>query len=223
MTTLGRLGNGIITAILTAATVATAPSAAAATVTVSPGDRVDYISPTAGTQFCTIGYVYNAPDLHTHAVTAGHCRSTVAGYARDQRSGLTGGFIRAIVDPPSSGGADYGLIDFGIRSLPLSFIGDTPTTDDYPQPQVGQAVCHTGVSSGQHCGHIIAAHGDDQYLTAGMPASIPGDSGGPVWIQSADGYAHVIGIWLGEKTTADGTEYGRFASLAEGLHILGIA
>jgi hypothetical protein len=43
---------------------------------------------------------------------------TVAGYARDKRSGLTGGFIRAIVDPSSSGGADYGLIDIGIRSLP---------------------------------------------------------------------------------------------------------
>lgn len=70
--------------------------------------------------------MYTATDLHTYAVTAGHCRSTAAGYARDQRSGHTGGFIRAIVDLPSSGGADYGLIDFGIRSLPLSFIGDNP-------------------------------------------------------------------------------------------------
>jgi hypothetical protein len=164
--------------------------------------------------------VYTAPDLHTYAITAGHCRTTPAGYARDKRSGLTGGFIRAIVDPPISGGADYGLIDFGIRSLPLSFIGDTPTADDHPQPRIGQLVCHTGVSSGQHCGHIVATHGDDQYLTAGMPASIPGDSGGPVWIRNADGYAHIIGIWLGEKTTATGTEYGRLANLAEGLQIL---
>ena len=55
-----------------------------------------------------------------------------------------------------------------------------------------------------------------------MSASIPGDSGGPVWIQNAGGYAQIIGIWLGEKTTADGDEYGRFASLTPGLHILGV-
>lgn len=81
-------------------------------------------------------------------------------------------------------------------------------------------MCHTGVSSGQHCGRIVAAHGDDQFLTQGMQASIPGDSGGPVWIRNADDYAHIIGIWLGEKTTAAGVQYGRFASLTEGLQLL---
>jgi len=101
------------------------------------------------------------------------------------RSGLTGSFIRAIVDAPRTGGADYGLIDFGTQSMPLSFIGDTPITDDHPQPRVGQSVCHIGVSSGQHCGQVAASQGEDQYLTTGMPASVPGDSGGPVWTQSA--------------------------------------
>ena len=73
----------------------------AATITVSPGDRVDYVSPAAGTQFCTIGYVYTAPDLHTYAITAGHCRTTAAGYARDNRSGLTGGLSAQSSIPPS--------------------------------------------------------------------------------------------------------------------------
>jgi hypothetical protein len=63
MNTLTRLDLGIITAALTAAAMATTPPASAATITVSPGDRVDYVSPTAGTQFCTVGYVYTAPDL----------------------------------------------------------------------------------------------------------------------------------------------------------------
>jgi hypothetical protein len=103
MTTLSRLGVGIITAVLTVAALAIAPPVAAATITVSPGDRVDYVSPTDGTRFCTIGYVYTATDLHTYAITAGHCRSSAAGYARDTRSGLTGDFIRATVDPPRSG------------------------------------------------------------------------------------------------------------------------
>jgi len=45
MNTLTRLGLGIITAALTAAALATTPPASAATITVSPGDRVDYVSP----------------------------------------------------------------------------------------------------------------------------------------------------------------------------------
>ncbi|MGO9651468.1 hypothetical protein [Mycobacterium sp.] len=53
-----------------------------------------------------------------------------------------------------------------------------------------------------------------------MPVSIPGDSGGPVWTRSANGYAQIMGIWLGEKTAAAGEEYGRFASLATGLRML---
>ncbi len=220
MPTKTRLGAGIITTLLASAAPAAPPPSNAATITVSPGDQIDYVSPTANTQFCTIGYVYSAADLHTYAVTAGHCRSTPSGYARDSRSGLTGNFVRTIVEPPPSGGADYGLIDFGIRSLPSAFIGDTATTDDHPQPHIGQSVCHTGISSGRHCGQIAASQGEDQYLTTGMPASISGDSGGPVWTRSANGYAQIIGIWLGEKTAAAGDEYGRFASLATGLRML---
>ena len=52
-----------------------------------------------------------------------------------------------------------------------------------------------------------------------MPASIPGDSGGPVWYRDTDGAARVIGIWLGEKNS-DGHRYGRFAGLTAGLSIL---
>src|SRR5258708_24179617 len=101
---------------LAAAVLAGVPAADAATNTVSPGDRVDYVSPTAGTQYCTIGCVYPGHDLHTYAVTAGHCRSTAGGYARDHRSGLTRSFVRAIPESPRSRRTDYGLIDFGGRS-----------------------------------------------------------------------------------------------------------
>ena len=151
---------------------------------VSPGEEVDYINPAGGNQFCTIGYVYTGADFHTYAITAGHCRAnTDSGYARDKRSGLTGNFVRTVFEPPRSGGADYALIDFSTNSLASVFIADnhTPFTDDHPEPQVGQTVCRIGVSSGQHCGQIAAAQGEDQYLTTGMPPSIPGDSGGPVW------------------------------------------
>lgn len=211
----------VLSLALAVIAVAGSPPARADIPTVSPGDRIEYLSPTADvTMFCTVGYVYTGRDLHTYAVTAGHCRGKTAGYARATRTGLTGDFTRAIVEPPYQGGPDYGLIDFGIRSLPLAYIGDTPTTNRHPQPEKGQQVCRTGVSSGQHCGAITGYAGKNQYLTTGMPASIPGDSGGPVWLTTATGSAEIIGIWLGEKTTTNGQEHGRFASLADGLQLL---
>jgi hypothetical protein len=215
----------IVAGLLTTAALALAgsPPTHAALIVVSPGEEVDYINPAGGNQFCTIGYVYTGPDFHTYAITAGHCRSNpAAGYARDKRSGLTGDFVRSVFDPPRSGGADYALIDFSTNSLASAFIAANHTlfTDDHPEPQVGQTVCRIGVSSGQHCGQISAAQGADQYLTTGMPASIPGDSGGPVWTPTPHGSAQIIGIWLGEKTTAAGQEYGRFASLSSGLRAL---
>lgn len=101
--------------------------------TVSPGDRIEYLSAAADvTMFCTVGYVYTGRDLHTYAVTAGHCRGKTAGYARATRTGLTGDFTRPIVEPPYQGGPDYGLIDFGIRSLPLRW----PTSATPPPPTV---------------------------------------------------------------------------------------
>jgi hypothetical protein len=215
-----RLAAGIITAVVTTAALAEPGASNAALTMISPGDQVDYVTANTNTQFCTIGYAYSGPDFHTYAVTAGHCRNSDSGYARDTRTGLTGHFVRTVVEPPRSGGPDYGLIDFGRDSVPSVFMGDTPYTDEHPQPQVGQSVCHTGVTSGQHCGQIAAAQGADQYLTTGMPASLPGDSGGPVWTRTGHSFAQIIGIWLGQKTTAAGQEYGRFASLATGLQLL---
>lgn len=58
-------------------------SATAALSLISAGDRIDYINPTGPGQFCTIGYTFKGPDLHTYAVTAGHCRNSDTGYARD--------------------------------------------------------------------------------------------------------------------------------------------
>lgn len=90
----------IATLLAIAAAAIGAPACSAAIPTVSPGDQIEYLSPTADvTMFCTIGYVYTAPNLHTYAVTAGHCRGKTAGYARATRSGTTGDFIRQSSNP----------------------------------------------------------------------------------------------------------------------------
>jgi hypothetical protein len=211
----------IAAAILAGATLLATPTAAQALLpSISPGDQIDYISDRQTETFCTLGYVYTGDDEHVYGVTAGHCQPDTPGYMRDQNSGANGTFVRTTVSPEHSGGPDYGLIDFGRHVLAVPFIGDTPIANaPVAVPQPGQTICHSGVSSGQHCGTIVRAYGDDQYLTANMPPSIPGDSGGPVWYRDADGAARVVGIWLGEKTS-DGKRYGRFAALSTGLSIL---
>jgi hypothetical protein len=211
--------RGCAAAALAAASIAAAAPAGATPNLIGAGDRLDYINPGGPGQFCTIGYAYTGPDRHTYAVTAGHCRNSTNGYARDTQTQTTVQFVRAVVEPRHNGGADYGLVDFGGKALPSAYIHGTPIGVGHPQPQIGQQVCHLGVSSGRHCGAISGMQGVDQYLTTGMPASIAGDSGGPVWT-TANGYAQIIGIWLGEKDTSTGQHYGRFASLASGLNIL---
>jgi hypothetical protein len=58
MHTTTRLAATSITALLAAAALAAPAPSNAALTNISPGDQVDYISPNANTQFCTIGYVY---------------------------------------------------------------------------------------------------------------------------------------------------------------------
>lgn len=211
----------IAAAMVAGATLLATPTPAQALLpAISPGDQIDYISDHQNETFCTLGYVYTGADEHVYGVTAGHCRPDKPGYMRDQNSGANGTFVRTNVSPAHTGGPDYGLIDFGPHVLAVPFIGDTPVANAaVATPRPGQTICHSGVSSGQHCGTVVRAYGDDQFLTANMPPSIPGDSGGPVWYRDDDGGARVIGIWLGEKNSG-GERYGRFAALATGLSIL---
>src|ERR1700709_1802279 len=89
---------------------------------------------------------------------------------RDHYSNANGTFVRTSVSPTHTGGPDYGLIHLGRHVLAVPFIGDTPVTNaDMVAPRPGQTLCHSRVSSGQHCGTVVRAYGDDQYLTADMP------------------------------------------------------
>jgi streptogrisin B len=204
-----------VLAIATALSAHAAP-AHAAPLTVSPGDRID----TPNT--CTIAYTYTGRNKHTYAITAGHCANGKP--VRDQRSGAAGIFVASVVDPPRTGGPDYGLIDFGPHAMAVGFIGNRPVaTNDYPPPRPGQTACRAGITTGQQCGTIAAAYGDHQYLTTGMRPSRGGDSGAPVWTIAGDGHAQIIGIWLGGRTTGDGQDFGRFAALSSAVATLGVA
>ncbi|MBN3459767.1 serine protease [Mycobacterium sp. DSM 3803] len=186
-----------------------AAPAAAGVQLIEPGDRIETAS-----SACTLGWAYIGADKHTYAVTAGHCSTAPDETVRNVASGASGRFVNTIIDPPGIGGADYGLIDFGLTTLPARFIVDQPAKAGARRDlQPDQHVCRYGIATGTQCGTITRAFGHHQYLTIGMTPTVGGDSGGPVWTTSADGSVRVVGIWLGGRTTFAGGNYGRFAAL----------
>lgn len=210
-------GTAIAVGAALCPTLAAPPPAHGAGSLISAGDRIDIDS-----DFCTLGYAFSTAS-HSYAITAGHCQADPGQRVRDHASGATGTFVRAVVDPPHSGGADYGLIDFGPHALVLPLVANLPLgpqLSDPPRP--GQTICRTGATTATHCGSILGAYGPDQYLTADMAPSKGGDSGAPVWIPDDAGRAQVIGIWLGGYKTAADDDYGRFACLTEGFTALNI-
>lgn len=193
-----------------------APPAHATTPSVSPGDAISHIT-ADGANRCTLGFVFTE-NTTTYGLTAGHCRGPWPGYVKNVTTGALGRFLATSYDPDAPTRADYALIDFGDAPAGTDIIG-TPITgvddpDDLP------VICHTGISSGIHCGQLYG-HVGHQYTTTGMPASIPGDSGGPVWTLR-DGGAVIVGLWLGEHITADGTSYGRFGALSDAIEGLAL-
>lgn len=120
----------------------------------------------------------------------------------------------AVANPDAALDDDYGLIDFGAaRSLPVMY-GMPVTGISAPAPNA--PVCHDGIRTGVACGELHDRLVGTQFATSGMPRSIPGDSGGPVWQPARDG-ATVIGIWLGEHIESNGPRYGRFTALTDVL------
>jgi streptogrisin B len=193
---------------------AAAPAAQARVHSVSPGDEIDVKHGRTGSR-CTLGYTFTDPTSRiTYGITAGHCNDGNHSPVIDRTTGATGRFVYSEATPSEPLYADFGLIDFGTsRSVRLMYhqpVGTIAAIDPT------KPVCHdgirTGIACGQYAGRLIA----DQYLTSGMPKSIPGDSGGPVWQPSRNGSATIVGIWLGQHVDQDGA-FGRFTSLTDVL------
>ena len=155
---------------------------------------------------CTLGYTFTEPTSGiAYGITAGHCNEGRSSHVEDRTTGAIGHVVLTAADPGDPLADDYGLIDFGANSA---------GTTMYGMPVIGMAsinernaICHDGIRTGIACGQLGDRFIGPQYLTTGMPQSIPGDSGGPVWQISTTG-AVIVGIWLGEHIDAHGTHYG---------------
>jgi hypothetical protein len=209
-----------ITATLAALalSLAAAPSAAAAPVrSVSPGDEI-VTTADAGAQQCTLGYTFTSPTTpRAYGIHAGHCNANRSRYVTDRTTGAIGRFVLTVHDPNRPLADDYGLIDFGVNRATAVMYGTPVTGISAPDPN--NAVCHDGIRTGIACGalHSRMTGAATQYTTTGMPPSIPGDSGGPVWQLNNNNTATVIGIWLGEHLELTGEHYGRFTGLTDVL------
>ena len=121
-----------------------------------------------------------------------------------------------------------GLVDFGTSAAAGTTVGAGRwPTDRIARrwPVVGDEVCRSGATTGTHCGVVVARHGMHQYLTsADMRRSAGGDSGGAVWLKPAtpDRYPVIVGIWLGDFTSASGVVRGRFHGLWDAFSLLGV-
>jgi hypothetical protein len=203
-------------AALTLATITlmgTPLASAQQTRTVSPGDDI-VTTADDGARECTLGYTFTNPAGQSYGITAGHCNSHRSRFVTDRTTGAIGHFVLTVGNPEQPLTDDYALIDFGANhSVPL--MHGTPVTA-MAAPDSGLTVCHDGIATGITCGDVHGRLAGTQCLTSGMPASVPGDSGGPVWQPNHTG-ATVIGIWLGEHIEPGGSRYGRFTALTDVL------
>lgn len=188
--------------------------ATAAVATVSPGDELDTISAGSSTR-CTLGYTYTTPAGSTYGITAGHCNATPSRYVIDRTTGAVGHFVVTVTDPAEHLADDYALIAFG-RNISVPTMYGMPVTG-VAGPDPAAPICHDGIRTGVACGQFDGRLAASQYCTTGMPQSIPGDSGGPVWQLNHTFGATIVGIWLGEHIRANGTHFGRFMTMPDVL------
>ncbi|KXO90979.1 Uncharacterised protein (plasmid) [Tsukamurella tyrosinosolvens] len=160
---------------------------------------------------CTIGFAVTSPLGMSGFITAGHCdvASGVQGYAFQDTQGL----LKLPIPPLSvantasahaSGTADDSAVvwDTAGSAAPSRFdpsltgtrLVGTMSENDARKLPAGTPICFSGATSGTTCGRVLSASGDS--LSLDVP-SLPGDSGGPVFVVNATGQAVGVGVVSG--------------------------
>jgi hypothetical protein len=151
-----------------------------------------------GTNVCTLGFV----DVQTRVgYTAGHCRGS--GPVGDKEGDALG--MQSLFRDNTPNGAtidtNHQLADWETFSLapdvaPNNILpGGRPLViDPTIVPTPGLPVCHFGVITGESCGTIQAVN-NGWFTMANGVVSQKGDSGGPVYVQTPDGRAAIIGMF----------------------------
>ena len=150
------------------------------------------------TQLCTLGYV--EPSLRI-AVTAGHCRAS--GTVTDRDGNVIGNMAMFRDNTPDGATVstndsinDYEGITLASDVTPTNVLpgGRGLVSDPGFVINAGQAVCHYGVVTHETCGTVQAVY-NGWFTMANGIVSQKGDSGGPVYVATADGRAVLVGIF----------------------------
>ena len=180
-------------AFAAAVTPAASADSADKTVTVFPGMEIRQES-----TMCTLGFVDPVARI---AFSAGHCRGN--GPVTD-RNGRLIGVVTTSKDNTPDGSvvrvdqviSDYETIalnpDVAVNNL---LPGGRALVADAGVPMaVGQQVCHFGIVTGESCGTVERINNGWFTMTNGV-VSQKGDSGGPVYVPTADGKAVMVGLF----------------------------
>lgn len=180
---------------------------------ISPGERIVIANANGQWSTCSLGpYVRFTSDGSTPryaALTAGHCGSEGDAVYRltsdDRREHI--GALFAPVNDRNAGGArlDWSLIPLDPSYVNSSIDSTYPPRGIMLLEELAQAhrrgepvnLCAAGTTTGVRCGPLVDVnpHG---YIGARFPSD-HGDSGGPVWAQTAEG-AKVVGLLRGNLT-----------------------
>jgi len=147
---------------------------------------------------CTLGYV--DPTMRV-AFTAGHCRGGGAVYDKDQHvigrlatfrdntpSGTTVATDQMISDYESI------VLDDSVAANNIMPGGRHLESNPGVALQVGQAVCHFGVITGETCGTVESVNNGWFTMSHGVQSQ-RGDSGGPVYLAPNGGPGQIVGIF----------------------------
>ena len=193
--TVRHLAIAALAAIVTAALMSgiTPAGARADPVLVFPGMEIHQ-----DTRLCTLGYV--DPALRV-AFTAGHCRGS--GTVTDKEGNVIGNMatFRDTTPAGTSVATDQPIADY--EAIVLA--GDVTANDVLPGGRTlgsdpglvvrpGDGVCHFGVVTGESCGTVESVNNGWFTMSHGV-VSENGDSGGPVYLNTASGPAPIVGVF----------------------------
>lgn len=180
-------------ALAAAVTPAASADSADKAVTVFPGMEIRQQS-----TMCTLGFVDPVARI---AFSAGHCRGN--GPVTD-RNGRLIGVVTTSRDNTPDGSVvrvDQVISDYETIALNADVVvnnllpGGRALVADVVAPMaVGQQVCHFGIVTGESCGTVERINNGWFTMTNGV-VSQRGDSGGPVYVPTADGKAVMVGIF----------------------------
>ncbi|OBB55714.1 hypothetical protein A5757_04275 [Mycobacterium sp. 852013-51886_SCH5428379] len=151
-----------------------------------------------GTNVCTLGFV----DMETRvAYTAGHCRG--GAQVTDKANGFLGSQVAFSDNTPDGTTVDTNHQISDWQTIALA--SDVQLNNVLPngRPLVrdasvtatrGMPVCHFGVMTGESCGTVEAVN-NGWFTMANGVRSQKGDSGGPVYTNTPDGRAVILGIY----------------------------